>query len=256
LMAEVTPQDHADAAQLAREAGDLLLEIRARIGTEYGASEAKVFGDQQSHELLTSRITALHPGDSILSEEGEDVGMRLETDRVWIIDPLDGTREFGEPPRDDWAVHVALIVDGNLAAGAVALPGRGLVLSSHEPADHPVPPESNASPRILVSRTRPPAFAEGVATALGGTLAPMGSAGAKAMAVVLGEADVYIHAGGQYEWDSAAPVAVASRAGLHVSRVDGSALRYNQADPWLPDLLVCRPELARPILDEIARQAD
>ena len=169
--------------------------------------------------------------------------------RVWIVDPLDGTREFGEPPRTDWAVHVALVIGGEPVAGAVALPARGLVLSTASP---PRLPPGVERPRVVVSRTRPPASAQQLVNALDAELVPMGSAGAKAMAVVLGDADIYAHSGGQYEWDSAAPVAVAASAGLHVSRLDGSPLRYNQRDAWLPDLLICRPELAQPVLAALA----
>ena len=186
------------------------------------------------------------PGDAVLSEEGRDDLRRLEHERVWIVDPLDGTREFSEAGRTDWAVHVALAIDGVAVAGAVALPARGLTLTT-EPAPAAAAGRRDEI-RILVSRTRPPHQARLVQEALGGRLVPMGSAGAKAMAVVLGEADVYAHAGGQYEWDNAAPVAVAAAAGLHVSRLDGSPLRYNQPDPWLPDLLICRPDLAEPVL--------
>jgi 3'(2'), 5'-bisphosphate nucleotidase len=168
---------------------------------------------------------------------------------VWIVDPLDGTREFGEPERDDWAVHVALVVDGRPEAGAVALPARGMTLSTEAPTGLP---SRTGKPRLVVSRTRPPALASLLAEELDGELLPMGSAGAKAMAVVLGEADIYAHSGGQYEWDSAAPVAVAVSAGLHTSRLDGSPLRYNAADPWLPDLLICRPELAGAALAIVA----
>jgi 3'(2'), 5'-bisphosphate nucleotidase len=191
-------------------------------------------------------LAAEAPGDAILSEEARDDLVRLERRRVWIIDPLDGTREFREPGRTDWAVHVALCIDGEPAAGAVALPARGVTLAT-DPPPPPVPPWEGP-PRILVSRTRPPAQSQVIRDALGGELVPLGSAGAKAMAVVLGEADVYAHAGGQYEWDNAAPAAVAAAAGLHVSRLDGSPLRYNQPDPWLPDLLICRRELAPAVL--------
>jgi 3'(2'), 5'-bisphosphate nucleotidase len=174
----------------------------------------------------------------------------MAADRVWIVDPLDGTREFGEPPRTDWAVHVALWerATGDLTAGAVALPGRDMVLSTAEPIT--VPPV--ASPlRLLVSRTRPPEFVQRLAAALGGVIVPLGSAGAKAAAVILGEADVYVHSGGQYEWDSAAPVAVARSAGLHTSRIDGSPLSYNQASPALPDILICQAGIAPLLLDAI-----
>ena len=239
------------AAELAETAGRMLLGIRARVGTELSAYAARDEGDLASHHLLVKALAAARPGDAVLSEEGADDFARLDARRVWIVDPLDGTREFGEPPRDDWAVHVALVEDGELIAGAVALPARGLVLASHRPLPLKAPGDP---PRLVVSRTRPPAFTEAVRKALGGVLVPMGSAGAKAMAVVLGEADVYAHGGGQYEWDSAAPVAVAAACGLHVSRLDGSPLRYNQPDPWLPDLLICRRELADTVLGVLARR--
>jgi 3'(2'), 5'-bisphosphate nucleotidase len=187
-----------------------------------------------------------HPDDAVLSEEGVADPARLDASRVWIVDPLDGTREFGEAGRDDWAVHVALTVDGTAVAGAVALPARDLTLST-EPAPAP-PPGWTGRPRLVVSRTRRPAPVLAAAERLDAELVEMGSAGAKAMAIVLGDADVYAHTGGQYEWDSAAPVAVAAAAGLHVSRLDGSPLVYNRPDPYLPDLLVCRPELAEQVL--------
>jgi 3'(2'), 5'-bisphosphate nucleotidase len=206
-------------------------------------------GDRQAHVFLLELLTREAPGDAILSEEGRDDLGRLRAERVWIIDPVDGTREFSEPLREDWAVHVALTIGGVAVAGAVALPARGITLGT-DPPPPPRPPHEG-EPRILVSRTRPPHQARLIQESLGGTLLPMGSAGAKAMAVVLGEADVYAHAGGQYEWDNAAPAAVAAAAGLHVSRLDGSPLRYNQADPWLPDLLICRRDLAEAVIHSL-----
>jgi 3'(2'), 5'-bisphosphate nucleotidase len=189
----------------------------------------------------------------VLSEEAKDDHARLSASRVWIVDPLDGTREFGEPPRTDWAVHVALVEDGVPVAGAVALPALEETLGTSPPP--PVATAVDGPPRVVVSRTRPPAAALTLAEALGGVLVEMGSAGAKAMAVVRGEVDVYAHSGGQYEWDSCAPVAVAAAAGLHVSRIDGSALRYNNADPYLPDLLICRPEHAARSIEALAGSA-
>jgi 3'(2'), 5'-bisphosphate nucleotidase len=206
-------------------------------------------GDRQSHVFLLDLLQREAPADAVLSEEGRDDLNRLRAERVWIIDPIDGTREFSELGREDWAVHVALAIGGVAMAGAVALPARGITLATDPP---PAPrPSYGDEPRILVSRTRPPVQARLIQESLGGRLVPMGSAGAKAMAVVLGEADVYAHAGGQYEWDNAAPAAVAAAAGLHVSRLDGSPLRYNNADPWLPDLLICRPDLADPVIDAL-----
>ena len=238
-----TDADHAAAAELATAAGELLLGVRA--GGLEGA-DLKSEGDARSQAFLAERLAARFPDDGLLSEEAVDDGRRLGRSRVWIVDPLDGTREFSEPPRVDWAVHVALAVDGHPVAGAVALPALGVTLST---ADPPVLPDvGRRAPRIVVSRTRPTEHAQLMAERLGGELVPMGSAGAKAMAVVRGEADIYAHSGGQYEWDSAAPVAVAAAAGLHVSRLDGGPLEYNRRDPWLPDLLVCRPELADAVL--------
>ncbi len=240
--------DHTFAARLAESAGRLLLELRHEppAGIDVGAA-----GDRASHQFLVEAIHRRHPVDAILSEEAADDVSRLTADRVWIIDPLDGTREFSEDGREDWAVHVALWQRGALAAGAVALPARAMV-SSTASSLRPVVATIDEPLRFLVSRTRPPGIAAHVARAMGARLIPMGSAGAKTIAVVLGEADAYIHAGGQYEWDSAAPVAVAAAAGLHASRLDGSALRYNQRDPSLPDLLVCRPDLADALLRAIA----
>jgi 3'(2'), 5'-bisphosphate nucleotidase len=247
--------DHRLAARLATGAGALLLALRDELNRT-GADERKVKdeGDRQAHLWLMAELGAARPDDAVLSEEGKDDAARLACARVWIIDPLDGTREFGEG-RDDWAVHVAVSTDGVPSAGAVALPGLGLTLATapaavvpDRPVDEPV--------RLVVSRSRPPALATAVAAALHGVLLPMGSAGAKAMAVVRGEADVYVHGGGQYEWDNCAPAAVALAAGLHVSRLDGSPLRYNNADPYLPDLVVCRPELAEEVLAAVAASGE
>lgn len=245
--------DHLLAAELAEGAGALLLEVRDRL-TREGASSAelKVAGDAAAHAHLMDRLAEARPHDAILSEEGTGATGRTGTERlghprVWIVDPLDGTREFSEPPRADWAVHVALVSEGVPVAGSVALPAQGLVLNRVPASVLPPPPP--ARPRVIVSRSRPPEVALHLAEAIGGELVEMGSAGAKAMAVVRGEADIYPHSGGQYEWDSCAPVAVALAAGLWCSRLDGSPLRYNNADPYLPDLLICRPEMAAAALE-------
>ena len=232
------------AAALATKAGQLLLDVRIELA-DAPAAERKAAGDKRSHDFLMAALTAERPDDAVLSEEGADDPIRLRSRRVWIVDPLDGTREFSELDRDDWAVHVALWQDGELIAGAVALPAQGVTLAT---PTVPGPPTAPANPRIVVSRTRPPEIAIKVRDRLNGTLVEMGSAGAKVAAVVQGLADVYVHAGGQYEWDSAAPVAVARAAGLHTSRIDGSPLQYNQPDPRLPDLVVCRPEYAEAVL--------
>ena len=235
--------DDDDAARYAAAAGDLLLVVRTRRAHP-AVGDA---GDALANRRLLELLRAEHPADSVLSEESVDDGARVGADRVWIVDPLDGTREFAEPGRADWAVHVALWVRGvGVRVGAVALPAQGRVLGTASP---PVVPARASRPRrVVVSRTRPPPVAEPVAAALDAELVTMGSAGAKTAAVLLGEADAYVHAGGQHEWDSAAPVAVAVAAGLHASRLDGSPLEYNRPEPWLPDLLVCRAELAAPIL--------
>lgn len=266
--------DHHLASVLAKRAGELLMDLRSKtteiIATEYLASKSqasknvestnsenvafwnthfailadlKAKGDRLSHEFLVAELQAARPHDIVLSEEGRNDPRRLTAERVWILDPLDGTREFGDPPRDDWAVHVALLEDGELAAGAVALPARGITLSTAGPPALPPVAKPNI-PRVIASRSRPGPVPHAIAELLNGELLCLGSAGAKAMSVVLGEADIYAHTGGQYEWDSAAPVAVARAAGCHTSRIDGSPLRYNQPNVYLPDLLICRPEWA------------
>jgi 3'(2'), 5'-bisphosphate nucleotidase len=235
--------DHEVATDVATRAGELLLELRAGVGeSAHDWWSLRDEGDWSAHRFIVQALAELRPDDKVLSEEGMEDRTRIGADRVWIVDPLDGTREFGEPGRTDWAVHVALVNGGGKPiAGAVALPAIGITLST-DPAPA-FPPPREGPLRVIVSRTRPPAAAIRVADALGAELVSMGSAGAKAMAVVLGEADVYAHAGGQYEWDNCAPAAVALAAGFHASRVDGRPLVYNQSDPWLPDLLICRPEL-------------
>jgi 3'(2'), 5'-bisphosphate nucleotidase len=237
--------DHVLAAWLAEEAGRRLLEVREEGLTGRDLKDA---GDRAAHELLVRLLAEERPDDIVLSEEGKDDRRRLDADRVWIVDPLDGTREFSEPPRDDWAVHVALWERSadDLTAGAVAQPALGRTFHTGEPPT--VPARTSERPRIAVSRSRPPEFVHGLARLLDADLVPMGSAGCKVVSVVRDVTDAYVHAGGQYEWDSAAPIAVARAAGLFTSRVDGSPMRYNQDDVYLPDLVVCRPELAEPIL--------
>jgi 3'(2'), 5'-bisphosphate nucleotidase len=236
------------AAELAAEAGRRLLVLRAEGGD---AAALRRDGDRRSHEFLTAELARLRPGDAVLSEEGADDSARLRARRVWIVDPLDGTREFGEPGRTDWAVHVALWQQGGLTAGAVALPAQDTVLSTADPQASPAAAPSGTL-RFVVSRTRPPDFAVRLAEKTGAELVPLGSAGAKAAAVICGDADAYVHSGGQYEWDSAAPVAVAVAAGLHASRSDGSKLLYNQAPPSVPDILICRAAIADMLLEAIS----
>ncbi len=241
--------DHAFAVWAAELAGEVLLEVRATSGLEGKA--LKDAGDAAAQAVLARALAEHRPDDAVLSEEATDDKARLHASRVWIIDPLDGTREFSEPPRDDWAVHVALWVNGDLVAGAVSQPALGETFSTGEPSV--VPARTSHRPRIAVSRTRPPAFVKALAAEIDAELVPMGSAGVKVISVVRDLADAYVHAGGQYQWDNAAPVAVARAAGLYCSRVDGSALVYNEDDTSLPDLIVCRPELAEQIVDFVKR---
>jgi 3'(2'), 5'-bisphosphate nucleotidase len=235
-------------AQLARRiadaAGEILIALR-RSGLFEGKALGKA-GDRVANTFIMEAIRLKRPDDAVLCEEEAADPTRLKHSRVWIIDPLDGTREYGEE-RSDWAVHIALSIDGRAEIGAVALPGVPLTLSSDQPIT--VPPPGNGPLRMVVSRTRPAAESVDVAKRLGAELIPMGSAGAKAMAIVRNEADIYLHSGGQYEWDSCAPVAVAQACGLHVSRIDGSPLLYNRENPYLPDLLICRKEHAAQVLD-------
>jgi 3'(2'), 5'-bisphosphate nucleotidase len=243
--------DHSLAEELATEAGERLLELRTRQGFE-DQRALRDAGDRASHRFLMEALERLRPGDAVLSEEAtREERMdprRLSASRVWIVDPLDGTREFSEPGRSDWAVHVALWERGTLAAGAVALPAQGRTLTTADPPGLPKAPPPGERFRIAVSRTRPPEFVQQLAALAGADLVPIGSAGAKIAAVLTGEVEAYVHAGGQYEWDSAAPVAVALAAGAHASRIDGSPLTYNQADPSLPDILVSLPDLAPTLL--------
>jgi 3'(2'), 5'-bisphosphate nucleotidase len=237
------------AAHLAEVAGKLLIEVRAS-----GVLSLKALGkagDATANQFLVHALAEQRPDDGLLSEESKDTEERLSKKRVWIVDPVDGTREYGEA-RADWAVHVALAVDGVAEIGAVALPGLDLVLRSDQPQPIPAAPEKL---RMVVSRTRPAKEAVEVAERIGAELLPMGSAGAKAMAVVQGEADIYLHSGGQYEWDSCAPVAVARAFGLHCSRIDGSPLVYNQADTYMPDLLICRKEHVDLVTQALAEAA-
>ncbi|HLI01935.1 MAG TPA: 3'(2'),5'-bisphosphate nucleotidase CysQ [Acidimicrobiales bacterium] len=271
------PDDVKVAAELAAEAADLLVGLRKEsFDAGLSAREVGDRGDRESNRLLLDGLARLRPADAVLSEEAVDDPRRLEADRVWIIDPLDGTREYSEEGRPDWAVHVALWERGaEITAAAVALPALGSVLTSAASAGGPTgtaapgpeaptaasgpeagnkaildppPPPADGPLRVVVSRSRPPAWLDALGRRLDLQLIPMGSAGFKAMAVLRGEADVYLHSGGQYEWDSAAPVGVLHAAGLHASRLDGSPLLYNQPSPYLPDLLVCRSSLLSPLL--------
>jgi 3'(2'), 5'-bisphosphate nucleotidase len=247
-MSEDLAGEHRDAAALAVQAGRALMELRE--APPAGTRDLGAAGDHLSHHLLVSELNRLYPADLVRSEEGLE---HVANDgRLWIVDPLDGTREFRERGRIDWAVHVALSVGGAPVVGAVALPALDMVLSTGAPPE--LKPPTGEPPRLVVSRSRPPEVAYDVAEALGAVMVPLGSAGAKIAAVILGDAEVYVHAGGQYEWDSCAPAAVALASGLHASRLDGEPLRYGDPDAWLPDLVVCRPEYASAVLDVTTRQ--
>jgi len=247
-----SPVDAAFASDIATSAGALLLELREEL-KDADPKELRTAGDARSQTLLAQLLGKGRPEDAVLSEEAEDDQVRLQSDRVWIIDPLDGTREYGEPPRDDWAVHVALWERGKgLTTCAVALPAQGVTLATG--ADLPARDPAPSRPRLVVSRTRAPEFVTAVAERLGGELVPMGSAGAKTMAIVQGRADVYVHAGAMHEWDTAAPAVVAAAAGLHVCRFDGSALEFNTADALTTELVICLPELADQVLEAVRAQ--
>jgi 3'(2'), 5'-bisphosphate nucleotidase len=242
-------EDTALAGRIAEGAGRLLMEIRGSgLFAGKGLGQA---GDQVANRFILEALAQARPEDAVLSEEEQDDAARLSAERVWIVDPLDGTREYSEG-RSDWAVHVALSVGGRAAAGAVAMPALGVTLASNTPPL--LPPARTGAPRMVISRSRPAEQALAVAQAIGAELVAMGSAGAKAMAVIRGEADIYLHTGGQYEWDNCAPAAVAIAAGLHASRIDGQPLVYNCADPYLPDLLICRPEHAERVLALVAER--
>ena len=243
--------DQQVATRISTEVGVMLVELRnqlVREGIHYW--DLKDEGDIAAHRFLMAELKRVRPDDVVLSEEAADNRARLAAERVWIIDPVDGTNEFAEPPRHDWAVHVALWEQGRLTAASVALPALGVTFDC-DPAPT-VPERSRERPVLVTSRSRNPYSAIIVANALGCDVGRLGSAGAKAMAVVMGEADIYVHDGGMYQWDSAAPAAVAMAAGLHVSRIDGGPLVYNEPSLWLPDLVVCRPELADSVLAALA----
>jgi 3'(2'), 5'-bisphosphate nucleotidase len=247
----MSPSDVEVAEAAARAAGDVLRELRDR-GDLAGRALGDA-GDAAAQRAIADVLRAQRPVDVVFSEEAVDDLRRLRADRVWIVDPLDGTREYGEPGRHDWAVHVALWEGGDLTTAAVALPGLDeILLTSPAPA---LPARADGPVRIAVSRTRPPAEATAGADRLDAELVPLGSAGYKTVAVARGEVDAYVHSGGQYQWDSAAPVAIARAAGLVTCRLDGSPLVYNAPDPYLPDLVVCRPELADRILDAVVPAA-
>lgn len=240
--------DHQLAARLAFEAGELLVDLRAELsGQRLAPFAVGARGDAAAHDFIAKALQDHRPDDMVLSEESMDNRRRLEHDRVWIVDPLDGTREFSIPERTDWAVHVALVDNGRPVAAAVALPAQGITLAT-EPA--PPTPVAADPPRIITSRSRPGRLSRHIADNLGGTIVQMGSAGAKAAAVINGEAEVYAHASGLHEWDLCAPAAVAAAAGLHVSHLNGNELRFNLPDTYVPDFVICHPEFADAVIPQ------
>jgi 3'(2'), 5'-bisphosphate nucleotidase len=252
MVSEVPPAtDHGLARWLAWRSGATLMALRSE--DDHGdAATLRDAGDKRSHDLIVGELARWRPSDAVLSEEGEDNPARLSAERVWIVDPLDGTREFGEPERSDWAVHIALWSHGSLVAGAVGLPACHRVLGTETPPPYP-PLRDGGPPKLAVSRTRPPVFAHELARELGGAeLVPMGSAGAKTVAVLDGDVDAYVHSGGLHEWDFAAPVAVAVAAGLHASRIDGAAIECNRPKPKIDDLVICRKDLAAQLIGALA----
>ncbi|MGZ5364432.1 MAG: 3'(2'),5'-bisphosphate nucleotidase CysQ [Mycobacterium sp.] len=246
--------DAALAAEVAKDAGELLLAVREKIGF-YDPYDLGDAGDRRANTLILDRLRDERPDDAVLSEEATDDLSRVQADRVWIVDPVDGTHEFSMPGRTDWAVHVALWQrdngpnGGGITDAAVALPARGEVYRTDTVP--PPPPRVDGPILITASASRPPPVLWWLRDRLDIRLVRIGSAGAKAMAVVRGDVDAYIHAGGQWEWDSAAPAGVVAAAGMHATRLDGSPLIYNRADPYLPDLLMCRAELADVLLEGI-----
>jgi 3'(2'), 5'-bisphosphate nucleotidase len=245
--------DVALAARIAQEAGKLLVAVRDEVGfgDPYDLGDA---GDRRANELILRLLREARPDDAVLSEESPDNLARLRADRVWIIDPVDGTREFSMPGRVDWAVHIALWQRGDgphggITDAVVGLPATGAIYRT-DTVSTPAPRDPGPI-RVATSRNRPPTVLWWLRDILDIELVGMGSAGAKAMALVRGDVDAYIHAGGQWEWDSAAPAGVVRAAGLHATRIDGSPLLYNRPDPYLPDFVMCRPEFAAPLLEGI-----
>ena len=243
--------DHVLAARLAQSAADLLVDILDDRAPAENGWRLEHLGDRRSHGFLVAELHRHRPEDAVLSEEGHDDLTRLDAERVWIVDPLDGSSNYGWS--DQWAVHVGLVEAGVPTAGAVAVPCFGRTYAT-DPAPEPIMSRVGPRPVVVVARSRHHIDGRLLASALGAEVLAIGSAGVKAMAVVRGEADAYVHGGGLYEWDSCAPVAVAQAAGLHASRLDGSPLEYNKADPWSPGLVICQRHIADELL-EILKKA-
>lgn len=237
------------ALRLALGTGEILKGVRG-VGLLRGQGLGKA-GDAIAQDWIARALQLHRPEDSVLSEEAEDDRTRMDNDRVWIIDPLDGTREYAGG-RQDWAVHIALAINGKIEHAAVGMPDLGKVFHTADVRAVGGRPTN----RLVISQNSVPEVATFIAEDLGMELVRMGSCGAKTTSVILGDNDVYVHAGGQYEWDNAAPVGIAQAAGLFTSRLNGEKLQYNCDDPYLPDLLVCRPDAAERVLSSAAKFLD
>lgn len=245
---------------VAIEAGRLLLDLRATYGDldpadVDTANRLRKEADRASHLLIADRISAARPDDVILSEEGKDDPARLVADRVWIVDPLDGTFEFGQG-RSDFAVHIVLWVrdalsptGARLVASTVELPAQGLTRTDIDTPDVSFALPTDRPIRIVASRSRAPKWLPDAVAVLADRMGreveviDVGSVGAKVNEILCGRADAYVHDTGFYEWDVAAPYAVAHRYGLHASHVGGEPIRFNQDPPYVTSLLVSIPTL-------------
>lgn len=239
----VPTNDHRIAANLALRAGQALLEYReAELDKPfYDQWDVRDGGDRLAHELLVDELAGLCPHDIVMSEEGRDNPARLEADRTWIVDPLDGTYDFPFADSIEWAVHVALVEDGLPTAAAVSVPGFDQVFATDS---GPCAARGERDAPLVVSGRSNGYFGAEVARALDGGLTACGSSGVKAMLVVAGQVDVYVHGSGLYEWDVCAPAAVAEAAGLVVTDIHGDEIRYNKPDPVVGGFVVSRPEFA------------
>jgi len=241
--------DHQLAGLAAQVTGEVLAELRREAFRDgWMIWEVRDEGDRRAHDRLVEELGSARPDDVVLSEEGVDDARRLDAERVWIVDPLDGTVDYSSPYSDDYAVHVALVVNGVPTAAAVSLPALGRLYGT---ATSPRPADPLRDRPVVIASRAQAHWGQALAEELGGDAVTAGSAGVKAMAVVAGEADVYIHPTGLYEWDVCAPAAVARAAGLFVSGIDGSELEFNRARPVVPGLVVCRPELASAVLEAL-----
>ena len=269
------------ARDVAQAAGQRLIALRRDFGPVDAADRDQIralrdAADRASHEFILSRLNAERPDDAVLSEEGHDGLERDTAHRVWIVDPLDGTSEFGQG-RADFAVHVALWQrddsagpgTARLVAGCIDLPAQrvtyssadsGAFASARADTDSDLTVHRPGAPvRVVVSRTRPPALAidpERLAAALevanieigAVDVLRVGSVGAKVAELLGGRADLYLHDSGFYEWDVAAPLIVAEHYGLRACHLNGTTITFNHRPPWVKDLVVGKPELVAAVV--------